>query len=244
MLHAAVCVPNGELVRPEFSRALTGMEVATPQVQFMHVEVDSMIIGKARNVLAATAKSLTPVPDVLFFVDNDVILPAHAGRLIEEALAYGIVSGLYFNRHPPYTPQVYTLAKEPEFEGMYWPDLEFPADGIEERDAAGAGCLAVSRHVFDTLAEFHVPIFQELSQHAPTFHLRHAIARLSPYFEFLDARGEDMYFCERAREAGFKIWVDFGVRCGHLGVIEINESHFKYLVDNNLIHKANIQPEV
>jgi GT2 family glycosyltransferase len=32
--------------------------------------------------------------------------------------------------------------------------------------------------------------------------------------------GEDFLFCDRAREAGFEVWVDPTIKLGHMGVIE------------------------
>jgi GT2 family glycosyltransferase len=40
-------------------------------------------------------------------------------------------------------------------------------------------------------------------------------------------KGEDIYFCEKARDAGYEIWVDPSVRPRHLGVSEVGIEHFR-----------------
>ena len=32
--------------------------------------------------------------------------------------------------------------------------------------------------------------------------------------------GEDFLFCDRARDAGFEVWVDPTIKLGHIGVME------------------------
>lgn len=38
-----------------------------------------------------------------------------------------------------------------------------------------------------------------------------------PWFEFIGEKGEDIVFCEKAKEAGFKIWCDPDVEIAHIG---------------------------
>jgi GT2 family glycosyltransferase len=40
-----------------------------------------------------------------------------------------------------------------------------------------------------------------------------------PYFVFGEDYGEDIYFCRKARAAGYKIYLDPDVKCGHIGKI-------------------------
>jgi len=237
MATVAICMPHAGDVPPDFYRKIGEIETLAPQHQYIHVEVDMMVIGKARNMLVETALGMNP--DVLWFVDDDVILPENAPILIDQALTLGVVSGVYFARRPPYTPQVYTLASEPEHSDriVYWPDLNIPKDGMFERDAVGAGCLAVARPVFDRLSAHFEPLFKEASELTSVLWLQSLIAGLSPWFEFLDRKGEDMYFCERCKAIDQKIWVNADVQCGHISQQLITKDYFEYMRDNNLIHK-------
>lgn len=246
-----ICTPHAGGVRPDFYRALFVMQNAFRQHAFFHMEVDLMIVGKARNVITeGILATQNPQPDVLWYIDDDVKVPEQSGVLIEQAMEYGIVSGLYFNRHQPYTPQMYKLSSYAGEEGMYEPIADYPDEGLMVVDAVGAGCLAVRRDVLTTMKEKHLEHLKA-AEEAIRYQLRNDgreraefewlmtyAHTLSPWFEFLDQKGEDFYFCERARESGFMTMVNPGVKCGHMGEIEIAEAHFKYLKDNNLYFRV------
>ena len=244
MASVGICTPHGDKVSPRYFRNLLTMQGQFPQHQFVHIEVDTMIVGKARNMLVETALGVVPELDVLWWIDNDVLVPPDSGVLIDQVLGGGgidIISGLYFNRRQPFTPQVFHCAEEDENLGKYWPIVDLPSGGIEEVDAAGFGCIAMRPQVFHTMKELWDarPVPQQSSDS-----LNKIIDDLSPWFEFLNRKGEDMYFCERAKEAGFKIWINYDIKCGHLGETEIQEYHFKYLVDNNLLQKVPSEGEM
>jgi hypothetical protein len=40
-------------------------------------------------------------------------------------------------------------------------------------------------------------------------------------------KSEDFYFCEKAREAGLKIWADTSLRCGHVVTSILTENGFE-----------------
>lgn len=69
-----------------------------------------------------------------------------------------------------------------------------------EVDAVGFGCVLIRRHVFEKLAK---PWFVSED------HLRE------------DGRSEDVNFCYRAKEAGFKIVVDQTKICQHVRVVDM-----------------------
>ena len=150
MAKVVLCIPHGGSVHPEFYRHLLIMQNATPQHQFTYCELDMMLVGKARNDLVKLALSISP--DVVWFVDDDVLVPPHSGTLVDEARSLGVVAGLYFNRRIPYVPQLYTLATEPEYKGkkMYWPVTDYP-EGLMVVDAVGAGCLTIRADIFQDL---------------------------------------------------------------------------------------------
>jgi len=149
----------------------------------------------------------------LFFLDSDVLPPDNAlERLMSHNLP--IVSGLYYRRHierpgkPPHPCMWKIVPPNVEMtcptcaqkfrtkEGKYQPILNPPRNALVEVDAVGAGCLLIHRRVFEKLER---PYF------------RWTLGWVEP------GVSEDLYFCERARDAGFRILVDTGVRCGHLG---------------------------
>lgn len=240
MATTALCTPHADLVRPDLYRALLTMQNQFPQHQFIHVEVDTTIVGKARNMLVQAAQGQKV--DLLWFVDNDTLIPPHSGILIDQAMEQGIVSGVYFNRRPPYTPQIFRIAKEPEYEGMYWPLIEYPESGLRQEDAIGAGCFCIRMDIFETLVERWEPIRDRAAEillwkrfNGELDGVADIVKRLSPWFEFLDRKGEDLYFSERLREAGIPIWVNYDVKCTHLATVGIVEEHFTTLRDSGVI---------
>ncbi len=205
-----------------------------------------MIVGKARNVLVGEVLTKTDA-EVLWFIDQDVLVPPNAGVMIDEALKYDIVSGLYFNRHSPYTPQMYRLSPFAGEEGMYESLIDYPPAGMLKADAVGAGCMVVKRTVLEKMQARHIAqtngVKKRLrasvngspkAQRDLEWLLKYADG-LSPWFEFLDQKGEDFYFCERAAESGYMVWVNLDVKCEHLGQLPIGEGHFMYLKEQGMI---------
>jgi hypothetical protein len=77
--------------------------------------------------------------------------------------------------------------------------------GLQEVDAIGTGCFILSRRVFDN-SEMRKGCF---------------VRKLNP--DGTVNKGNDLSFCERAREQGFKIFAHFDYRCQHFNELELNE---------------------
>jgi|SRR5579859_3459114 len=91
------------------------------------------------------------------------------------------------------------------------PITEFCA-GLQEVDAMGAGFMLIKREVFERMSR--------------------------PWFDFSDRMGEDMWFCEQARNLGYQILLDADIKCKHLQVMEIGEQHFLAHKNNGLNFQA------
>lgn len=247
MTDVAICIPFGDGGRPpELQRRIQQMQNQWPQHTFTYIEVDLQIVGKARNMLLAAALESTPC-EVFWYIDRDTFPPLHAGQLVDQALELGIVSGLYFSRRLPYTPQAYMKATESEHAGFYWPLLNYPERGLMLVDAVGGGMVAIRRDIVLSMREYYeerlsnaLGRIESLIKHTPEaardfeWLMRYA-RHLSPWFEFLDKKGEDLYFCERARDAGHLIWLNVDVKCSHESRIEIVEEHFLHLRDSGTL---------
>ena len=263
MTVVAICTPHAGRVPPEYYRHVLQMQGHPEGLkhQFLHVEIDHAIVGKARN--ACVEAAFQSNAEVLWFIDDDVLVPAEAALLVEQAMQLGVVSGMYFNRHPPDTPQLYMRANEPEYASLpngvvYWPLMQYP-EGLMVVDACGGGCLLARRDIFDKLKELArneqlalVTSKDNLNKIANLVNLpdddRVEVLRnvdslynhrpvMSPWFEFTDAKGEDMYFCERLREIGQVVWANTQVKCGHLSSIPITEVQFTFLKDHGLLKR-------
>lgn len=170
---------------------------------------DCMIPGKTsyidsmRNkiVKRAQEKSCTH----LLFVDSDTIPPPGALEKLLEA-DKDIVGGVYRFRVPPYRVLAFWYCA-----GHYVPMDELPGNQLIEVDGVGMGCTLIKMSTFKKLRK---PYYR-----AGYYH------KQSPYaFKFKNLPqktkkrylGEDIFFCERASEAGFKIFLHTGIRCDHI----------------------------
>ena len=77
--------------------------------------------------------------------------------------------------------------------------------GLQEVDAIGTGCFIIARRVFDN---------PELRKGAFT-------RKLNP--DGTVNKGNDISFCERAKEQGFKIFAHFDYKCQHFNELELHE---------------------
>jgi hypothetical protein len=119
-----------------------------------------------------------------------------------------ILGGLHFQRQPPYKPCVFMFKDE----GLGVSTVTQWPQGVVETDAVGMGTLCVAREVFETLGQ---PYFQ---------------------FAYVGERfiGEDIWFCNQARKAGYKIWVDFMLTSLHQGTKLVGEKEFREWMAENL----------
>lgn len=133
-------------------------------------------------------------PDYIFFMDSDMIF---AKETLVDLIKQDkdIISGVYCQKVPPHNP---ILKMYNEKEKRYQSLWTYPRGSIFTVDAAGCGCLLVKSKVFKDLKK--------------------------PYFYWDKPMGdmtnkgsvsEDIYFCAKARKAGYKIHVHGGMDCGH-----------------------------
>jgi GT2 family glycosyltransferase len=144
----------------------------------------------------------------LLFVDSDMI-PPH--ETIDQLLKADkdIISAMIFKRSYPYQPCFYSKCRMngdkktgeliPILEGPMEPET-WPKEGVFEMEGVGTACTLISIKVFKKLEK--------------------------PWFFPLPNMGEDLAFCIKARQAGFKIWTDFGLDCGHVSSFEVNKAVF------------------
>jgi hypothetical protein len=100
----------------------------------------------------------------------------------------------------PWYENVYKYVPE-EDAYLEWPNKV----GLQKVDAVGTGCLLMARRVFDEV-DMRKACFSR--QHNPDGTVN---------------KGNDISFCERARELGFGIWAHYGYRCQHFNELEMHE---------------------
>lgn len=158
------------------------------------VSHDNVICGRGANIATnrngIAERAVDWGFDFLWYVDDDQVF---APDTLDKLLAHDkdIVSGLYLNREVPWIPHVYR--HDPEV-GLWFPQLLKTSDkGLIEADSAGAGCLLVKTKVFKSMEK--------------------------PWWRLGQCDkvnwSDDHDFLMRAREKGFKLYVDFDCPVGH-----------------------------
>jgi hypothetical protein len=159
--------------------------------------------------------------DWLLFIDDDMVFPPGAIReLVETQRRFDdtvdMLGGLCFQRGTPYQPTMYV--RDPT-NGRYQFRETWQDGAAVEVDASGMAFMLIHRRVFDMI------LFARTGEHLPTFEER-ALMPPPPFFRWEGTFGEDFLFCQEAKAAGARIFVDTSVEIGHLGEHVITREQF------------------
>lgn len=133
--------------------------------------------------------------DYIMWVDSDIIVPKDT---LVKLLSHNkdIVSGVYAYKTLG-AKQV--VAKRFDSEGEY-EDLTISeireSKKLIKVDGVGFGCVLTKTEIFDKINY--------------------------PWFVFTQESGEDIYLCRKAQNAGYEIYLDPTVLCGHIGTVNYN----------------------
>lgn len=186
-----IAVPCMDMVSAQFCQSLATLK------KYIDTEVIFQIgslIYNSRNALAGNA--ITGAYDYTFWLDSDMVFsPETLGYMINvlEKENIDILSGLYFRRQPPFSPVVFKKLQIDE-EGCHWENYDDVPSSLFECEGIGFGCVLMRTEIF-------INLFNKYG--AP--------------FTPIAGVGEDLSFCWRAREMGYKIHVDPNILLGHVG---------------------------
>lgn len=163
--------------------------------------------------------------DWIVFIDDDMVFkPDAIGRLVrswEEVQAQFeapvIMGGLCQRRGFPHEPTLYV--RETPTSGRYRFLEVF--DGIVEVDATGMAFCLIPVRALEAIMGFDFPEKSvRMTQYPP------------PFFEWTGNTGEDIEFCQKARRAGVRIFVDTDIEIGHIAEVTITTKDFYRVVSN------------
>lgn len=192
-------------------------------------QVGDALIDRARGISATYFLERTDC-DVHLSIDSDItgFTVEDTKTMCEAAEEYGIVGGVYVCRSPRNTyPASYYNDHDPVVHA-------FDHTPVEVKFLA-TGFMAVHRRVFEKLAET-VPMMAPADD-------KHFYAFYQPMsYEDEDVGqtielSEDWAFCQRAKEAGFKCYIDPAIRLGHIGT-------YTYTLEDMLRRNLPAQPMV
>lgn len=183
------CVTRGQ-PRAETIHALRRIERKHPTLDPTSYVISRHSVTVNRNMLADEFQA--GPWDALIMVDDDVIVPERILGLCDNLDEYGVVGAAV-----PTFDTSFPVPVPSAFYGSFPDNLMFiPGgwlnEGLVEVDLVGAGCVAIHRRVIEALEP---PWFKD---------------------DVWRSAGEDFLFCERARQAGFKVAVNFDLTCDHL----------------------------
>lgn len=199
-----VAIPTNKYIEVETFKSLWDLEVPDGyKLDFQYFY--GYQIDQIRNLIATWANRY----DYLLSVDSDIVLPNDAlTKMI--AADKDIISGLYIQRIPgTHTLEVYMDIPNGGCTNI--PYSLIKDKGIVEIAACGMGCVLIKGDVFRKL-EY------------PHFYYKSAI-------DHKNSVSEDVYFCFKARQNGFKVWADESILCKHIG-------NTTYVVNNNNVQET------
>lgn len=174
----------------------------SPRFEFYFVTLGRIFTPLARE--EAARQLIEADMDYLYMIDDDMICP---NDMFEKLYRHDVdvVAPLAFTRNFPHRAVLYSIktgwdpiAKSDYFINHWIP--KYPKDKLVECDAVGFGAVLIKAAVIRKMKE--------------------------PRFMSSAATGEDILFCHKAKELGFRVFMDTSVKLGHLShPVEITEAY-------------------
>jgi len=177
--------------------------------------IKGSLIYDARNKIGEIAEANKA--EYIFWLDSDMIFePDLLDRMFKSIGDKDFLTALYFKRRPPFEPCIFSEAgyvkgKGREVIPVASTYVDYPKKSTFEIEACGFGCTLMKTSMFiKTREEQGLPF--------------------SPVLGF----GEDISFCIKARESGYKLYCDSSIICDHTAHILVNEETFNAWRNNNV----------
>lgn len=162
------------------------------------------LISRARSRVASYFL-LDRNEDILFFVDDDVVFqPSDAVKIVDNvSKGMDICGGMYVQKK--------TLDKTCVFFDGQTVTFKKDAEPVEV-EALATGFIAIHRRVFEMMATV-VPLCHPGTLNFYPFFDPFPVQKNGKWIHL----SEDWAFCQRARNLGFKVWLDPSIFLGHKG---------------------------
>lgn len=201
-----IAVPCMDSVPAQFAHSLAtltsyGVEDTKVSIWF---NLGSLIYT-SRDQIAK--KALLDEADLVMWFDSDMVFnPDTLIRMlkfIDEG--HDFVTGIYYRRTHPFSPVAFkTMDLNEDGTAFEWTEFdEIPSEPFEV-GACGFGCVLMKSEIF-------VSVFGKFGQ----------------MFTPIANCGEDIAFCWRARQCGYKIIADPSISLGHVGHTIISKEFYK-----------------
>ena len=198
-----IAVPCMDQVHAPFAQSLALLQKPESVDCSLAMQMGSLIYT-SRNNLAQQAIQMGA--DYVFWLDSDMVFePDVLIRMLKtiQENDIDILTGLYFRRVKPYTPVLFDKL-DIRRNICSWSEFHELPDGLFEVGGCGFGCVLMDASVFLSVQSKHGNMFAPIANN-----------------------GEDIAFCWRARDCGYKIYCDPSVICGHIGKIIVDEQFYQ-----------------
>lgn len=193
-----IAVPTMDMCHSRFAQSLATLDkVGDCQVSF----IMNSLIYDARNKFCQQA--IEGEFDYILWLDSDMVFPSYVLQQFMQD-DKDIVAGLYFRRAYPFTPVAFSELRR-DNGVLKMKDLEEWPNDLFEVDGVGFGCVLMKTDCLFDIAGKEGGV----------------------WFTPTNDAGEDAAFCLRAKEYGYKIWVDPTVKLGHVGQTVITEGVYR-----------------
>lgn len=179
-----------------------GVKVIGGHLTFMYW-IRGSSIPTNRNLILDLAQKVKA--DYCLMVDSDMCeIPKEAlVRLLSHEKSF--VGALYFGKQPPFVPIASRRANDGHYTSIVDFEKEEPHNGLLQVDGMGFGLVLISMSMLEAIDK---------------------IRNGRPRFRMQDNKGEDYYFCELVKEAGYSVYVDVELSIGHRGMYTYGVNDF------------------
>ena len=163
------------------------------------------LIYTSRDQIAK--KALLDEADLVMWFDSDMVFnPDTLARMLKHIDdGHDFVTGVYYRRTPPFSPVAFDkMDLNEDGTAFDWTEYDEIPEGLFEVAACGFGCVLMKTEIF-------VAVFAKYGQ----------------MFTPIANCGEDIAFCWRARQCGYKIIADPSISLGHVGHTVIGADFFR-----------------
>lgn len=199
-----IAVPCMDQVPAQFCQSLAMLKkVGECAIAF---QVGSLIYTSRDNL---SKKAVSMGADYIFWLDSDMVFePDILIRMMDEIEPNTILTGLYFRRSTPFSPVLFDKLEMTD-KGCEWTDFKEIPDKPFEVGGCGFGCVLM-----------------------PTEAILSVVLQHTHMFNPMNGVGEDLAFCWRARQSGYKIICDPQIKLGHVGHTVIDENFYLTYKEN------------
>ena len=187
-----IAIPTSRDIEIQCAASIIGMEREGRIGVFCP---QSYSIDASRNLIVEHALEIGY--DYIMWIDSDMILPKNA---LTTLMSHDkdVVSGVYayklIGAENAVTKRFKDKAKD-IYEDIPLKEIT-ESKRLIEVDGVGFGCVLTK-----------VDVFRHIKK---------------PWFRYTPNMGEDIYFCRKAQKAGYQVYLDTSILCGHVGSVNYN----------------------